>query len=248
MTALLRGEGVLFLHGAGGRGLVWQHQLLAFPKAQAPDLPRRAGGHPAARPPWGVNRYLAAVRATVGPAASPRVVAGHSLGAAIALLWALTVPEEIRALILIGAGSRLRVAPHLLETLRADYEQGLEGLIGQWFAPRAPDRLKQKSRTLLRAVNPEMLLAELEAAEAFDVTADVGRIRVPSLLLCGADDQVTTAALSRDLHERMPGSYLVTIAGAGHMVMLERPRATNAAIRAFLARLEGPSQPRRTLR
>lgn len=242
MTVDLPGEGLLFLHGAGGRGLIWQQQLLAFPTATAPDLPWRAGASSPAQSttgawgvaPWGVNRYLAAVRAYVGPASAPRIVAGHSLGGAIALLWALTVPREVRALILIGTGTRLRVSPELLQTLRADRDRGLEQLMALWFAPHAAARLKEKFHTLLRAVAPEVLIAQLEAAEAFDVSADTGRIAVPALVVCGADDQVTPPALSRELHEKILGSHLVIIEDAGHMVMLEQPRATNDAIRAFL--------------
>ncbi len=241
MTGVARGDGLLFLHGAGGLGLIWAQQLLAFPKAAAPDLPRRAGGPSAGLPSrparWGVNRYLAAVRARVGPAPGPRIIAGHSLGGAIALMWGLTVPEEVGALILIGTGARFRVAPEVLAMVRADYKRGLAELIGWWFAAGTSARLKEKSHVLLRAVAPEVLVAELEAAQVFDVTRDVGRIAVPVLVICGAEDRVTPPSSSRELHERIPGSELVIVERAGHMVMLEQPMATNAAIRAFLQRL-----------
>ncbi len=239
MTRVASGEGLLFLHGAGGRGLVWQQQLLAFPRAAGPDLPGRAGSRPAgAGARWGVNRYLAAVRALVGPSPAPRIVAGHSLGGAIALLWALAAPAEIRALILIGTGAGLRLPPELLEEIRRDVERGLAQLVAQWFAPQTDSRLKEKSLALLREMAPEVLLAELEAVGAFDVTADLNRLTLPALVLCGADDRITPVASSRDLHERIRGSDLVIVEGAGHMVMLEQPRATNTAIRAFLERLD----------
>lgn len=247
MTDLLRGKSLLFVHGAGGRGLIWQQQLLAFPKSIAPDLP----WHPGPPPPsgrsivgtwgtarWGVNRYLAAVRAYIGPASVPRIIAGHSLGGAIALLWALTVPREVRGLILIGTGARLRTSPVVLATLRADYDRGLDQLIDLWFAPRASPRLKEKSQVQLRTVAPEVLIAELQAADAFDVSTDVGRINIPTLVMCGSDDQVTPPGASRQLHKEIPGSRLVVVEGAGHMVMLEQPRATNDAIRAFLQGLD----------
>lgn len=246
-TGVVTGEGLLFLHGAGGRGLVWQQQLLAFPWAAAPDLPRGAEGGPAAAGGAatagvrrGVDGYLAAVRARVGPApGSPRIVAGHSLGGAIALTWALTYPDEVRALILVGTGARLRVAPELLEGIRADVDRGLAGFVARWFAPRADPRLKEKSLELLRGLAPGALLAELEAADGFDVTADLGHLTLPALVICGAEDRVTPVDSSRDLHARIRGSELVIVEGAGHMVMLEQPRSTNAAIRRFLERLEG---------
>ncbi len=248
MTDLLQGENLLFLHGAGGRGLIWQQQLLAFPKSLAPDLPWHPGpSRPSGQSTagtlgatrWGVNRYLAAVRAYIGPAPAPRIIAGHSLGGAIALLWALTVPREVRGLILMATGARLRVSPVVLATLRADYNRGLEQLVALWFAPQANRRLKEKSQILLRAMAPEVLLAELRAADAFDVSAELGRINAPTLVICGSDDQVTPPEASRQLHKNIPGSRLVIIEGAGHMVMLEQPRATNDAIRTFLQGRDG---------
>jgi pimeloyl-ACP methyl ester carboxylesterase len=178
------------------------------------------------------------VRAYLGPAPAPRIIAGHSLGGAIALLWALTVPREVRGLILMATGARLRISPVVLATLRADYNRGLEQLLALWFAPQANRRLKEKSQILLRAMAPEVLIAELRAADAFDVSAELGRLNAPTLVICGSDDQVTPPEASRQLHKKIPGSRLVIIEGAGHMVMLEQPRATNDAIQTFLQGLD----------
>ncbi|MDR7520486.1 MAG: alpha/beta hydrolase [Armatimonadota bacterium] len=235
MTALVDGQGLLFLHGAGGSRLVWQHQVLAFPRAQAADLPGRAGD-----PPEGVDGYLEALRASLGVARHGRggVVAGHSLGGAMALRWALRYPEEVFALILVGTGARLRVTPALLEGIRNGRAEAVEAFGAMWFAPQAPARLEEKALALLRSVPLATLLADLEAADRFDVMEEVGRIRQPTLVLCGSDDRLTPVRYSRYLHEQIPGSELVIVEGAGHIVMLEQPKATNAAIRTFLRRLD----------
>jgi pimeloyl-ACP methyl ester carboxylesterase len=231
-SRLADGEGLLLLHGAGARGLVWQQQVLAFPRAQAPDLPGRAG-----RAPAGVDGYLEALRAglTPGPA---RVVGGHSLGGAIAMAWAIRYPEEVRALILVGTGARLRVTPAWLEGIRS----GNADIVGQfgaaWFGPQADQRLREKSLRLLRATPPDVLLADLAAADGFDVMGELARIAAPALVVCGADDRLTPPKYSRYLHEQIRGSHLVVVEGAGHMVMLEQPQATNQALRDFLVRLD----------
>ncbi len=222
------GEGLLFLHGAGSRGIVWQLQLLAFPRATAPDLPGRTGG---------VDGDLEALRAAMGHG-DPRILAGHSLGGAIALRWALRYPEEVRALILVGTGARLRVAPSFLEGIRAGDAATVEEFGAAWFAPETPARLREKSLALLRATPPSVLLADLSAADGFDVVGEMSRLSLPTLIVCGAEDRLAPVKFSQYLHDQIQGSELVLVPGAGHMVMIEQPQATNSAIRAFLERLD----------
>jgi pimeloyl-ACP methyl ester carboxylesterase len=240
VSALTNGDGLLFLHGAGGRGLVWQHQALAFPRARTPDLPGRAGGAPS-----GVNGYLDAIRdalaADIRSSARPRVIAGHSLGAAIALWWALRYPDDVRGLILTGAGAKTRVNPAWLAGIERRDPATIEEFGSWWFGPNADARLREKSLALLRATPPDVLLADLRAADGFDVMADLSRIAAPTLIICGAEDRLTPVKFSQFLHEQIRDSDLVIVAGAGHMVMLEQPAVTNAAIARFLARLACPS-------
>ena len=253
MHRAVDGEGLLFIHGAGSRALVWQLQLLAFPRAQAPDLPGHAGGSPqavgvqgsvgpeGAHP--GVDGYLEALRAMLGPGRD-RIVAGHSLGGAIALRWALAHPQEVRALILVGTGARLRVAPPFLEGIRTGDPETIEQFGAAWFAPQTPARLREKSLLLLRAIPPPVLLADLLAADQFDVMGEVGRLSLPTLVICGAEDRLAPVKFSQYLHDQIRGSELVLVREAAHMVMIEQPRATNAAIRTFLERLDHERGPR----
>ncbi len=234
MQQTVDGEGVLFIHGAGSRGLLWYLQLLAFPRAQAPDLPGRTNG--TARP-LDVDGYLEVLRAGLGPGRQC-IVGGHSLGGAIALRWALNFPDEVRALILIGTGARLRVAPRFLDGVRAGDRETVEEFGAMWFAPQTPARLREKSLLLLRTTPPAVLLGDLSAADGFDVMDDINRLLLPTLIVCGTEDRLTPVKHSQYLHDHIWGSELVLVEGAGHMPMIEQPQATNAAIRVFLERLE----------
>jgi pimeloyl-ACP methyl ester carboxylesterase len=54
--------------------------------------------------------------------------------------------------------------------------------------------------------------------------------RVPTTVICGTDDRITSIGHSRKLHQRIAGSTLLECAGAGHMVILERHDQVNAAL------------------
>ena len=71
------------------------------------------------------------------------------------------------------------------------------------------------------------------ACDAFDRRADVSRIALPTLILCGDADRMTPVKFSQYLHEQIAGSQLVIVPGAGHMVMLEQPATVSEAVAAL---------------
>ena len=76
--------------------------------------------------------------------------------------------------------------------------------------------------------------------DKFDHVEVLGK--VPTAVICGTDDKVTSIGHSRKLHARIPGSSLLECEGAGHMVILERHEEVNAElddlIELALARVE----------
>ncbi|MFC7494608.1 MULTISPECIES: alpha/beta fold hydrolase [unclassified Nocardioides] len=59
--------------------------------------------------------------------------------------------------------------------------------------------------------------------------------KVPTTVICGTDDKLTSVGHSRKLHSRIDGSTLVECDGAGHMVILERRDEVNAELDRLLA-------------
>lgn len=74
--------------------------------------------------------------------------------------------------------------------------------------------------------------------EALDVLA-----KVPTMVLIGGEDKITPPALSDQIAARIAEAQLVCLAGAGHMVMLERASLVNMHLRALVRRAAGTAGP-----
>jgi pimeloyl-ACP methyl ester carboxylesterase len=59
--------------------------------------------------------------------------------------------------------------------------------------------------------------------------------RLPTTIICGTDDKMTSIGHSRKMHQHIAGSHLVECEGAGHMVIIERHEQVNAALDQLIA-------------
>jgi 3-oxoadipate enol-lactonase len=82
-------------------------------------------------------------------------------------------------------------------------------------------------------------LAQLHSIREHDTTARLGEIQVPTLVLAGEEDILIPVALSRRLHEGIPGSTWATTAG-GHACLWEHPDPFNQAVLRFLEGVRTP--------
>lgn len=224
---------LLFLHGAGCSGEVFDAQVRAFAHAQAPNLP----GHLCAGGPQSIADFTDAVDAFVRERRLDNVVlAGHSMGAAIAIESALRKPAWLRGAILIGGGARMRVAPAFLDGLAADFERTARTIAGYFFAENSAERVDAAVDLMCR-IGQEQTLRDFRACDAFDALDRLGEISVPVLAVSGEADKLAPAKHAAALADRVPGAAARIIPGAGHFVMVERPAETNESIAAFLAGL-----------
>src|SRR6266849_150426 len=126
---------VVLIHGAGDSGAVWDHQVAALGaehRLVALDLP----GHGARMAEQAHADHAAnareVARAVERASMERAVVVGHSMGGAVALTYALGEgggsPAQLRALVLVATGARLRMHPTFLEAARQRAEE----------VPRAP--------------------------------------------------------------------------------------------------------------
>jgi len=78
-------------------------------------------------------------------------------------------------------------------------------------------------------------LAQLATIQHHDTTSRLSQLSTPTLVLAGEQDILIPVSLSRQLHEAIPGSEWVTVAG-GHACLWEHPASFNAAVLDFVRR------------
>lgn len=230
------GAPLLLIHGVGGVYLHWPPHLRRLPgrPVYAIDLP----GHGRSPGPGLDNivdfvRLIAAWVEALG--VEPFALGGHSLGSAIALSYALAQPQQVKALLLAGAGPRLRVNPALLDLLLSDPDAATARITQLSYGPGVGAARRETLLGYLRAVDPTVLHRGFAACNGFDATARLGEIACPTLILAGADDRMTPPALADELHAGIATSTLRILTATGHMIPVEQPQATTDAFAAFIA-------------
>lgn len=154
------------------------------------------------------------------------------MGGAIVLEHLLRYPDGVAGAVVIASAARLRVAPEFLSVLRQG-SYPLE-LITTAFAPHAPGSLVSEEREEVSRIEADIRYLDFLACDAFDRAAEVSGIKVPMLIIGGGRDRLVPPKHQYRLNETIPGSRILIIDDAGHMVMLEQPSAVNDALRGFI--------------
>ncbi|MCZ2097485.1 MAG: alpha/beta fold hydrolase [Anaerolineae bacterium] len=224
------------VHGAGGSHVDWAPELRRLRGARviALDLP----GHGKSSAPGrdSIPAYARDVIALLDALAIPRaVIAGHSMGGAVAQQVALDWPDRVAGLVLLGTGSKLPVDPALPDRIVNEPEAALDWLVEWAWHPSASDEMRALGRALFSATPREVVRDDYRACQAFDVRARLEQIAAPALVVGAEDDRMVPLKFSRTLAERIPGARLVVIEGAGHMFPLEKAPQVASAIEGWLA-------------
>jgi 2-succinyl-6-hydroxy-2,4-cyclohexadiene-1-carboxylate synthase len=227
-----RAPAAALLHGFTGAGDAFEHLDLPFQVA-APDLPGH-GRSPAAR---GWDAALDDLAEALGP--ERRFVYGYSMGARLALAYALRFPERVRALALESgspgiedAAERTRRRADDEELARLLEREGLEAFIARWERHPTLATLGEVPEPLassLRARRLRNSTAGLASALRFlgagaqpPLWAELPRLEIPTLLVAGERD-AKFCAIARDMAARLPRARLRVVPSAGHAPHLEAP-------------------------
>ena len=226
---------LVFLHGAGSSSLAFYYQLRHFRNSKAIDLP----GHPDHLPCTSIEGYVEWVRGfNTARRYKDVILCGHSMGGAIALKYALLYPEQLKGLILLGTGARLRVHPDYLKLCREPGVNNADWLEGQkrYFKSVEQD-LYQVLVKRSEEIGPQVELNDLLSCDRFDVMEDIQNIKLPTRVICGSADLLTPVKYARYLGDRISGAQVDVIPGGSHFVQLEKYHQVNNSIEQFVASL-----------
>ncbi|MBI1277829.1 MAG: alpha/beta fold hydrolase [Anaerolineaceae bacterium] len=225
----------LVIHGAGGTHLDWPAEIRRMPELNAiiVDLPGHGKSTGVGRS--SISAYASDMLALLDALKLQKVIlAGHSMGGAIAQMIALQHPERVIGLILIGTGAKLGVHPDLLSGMVNETTRTISALVSMYYGTPVNENLQRRSQQRLSEFSPITLYNDYVACNAFDLRQQINQIHVPTLIIGGSDDKMTPFKFSTYLNEQISGSRLEKIEGGGHMMMLEQPELAAEAVHKWL--------------
>jgi 3-oxoadipate enol-lactonase len=242
---------VVLLHAFPLNSRMWEPQtrsLAQHARVITPDYPGFGRSpHPPAQPD--VRYYAERVRELLdGLKLDSVVLGGLSMGGYVAFACLRLFPERVSALILANTrpdpdDEDVREARR--EMARRVAEEGVEVLPKlQMERLLAPDTLENKKdvvesvRAMILESSPDGVVAALGALrERPDSTDLLGKIDVPTLVVGGAEDAISTPEVMGEMAKEIPDSRYVSLQGVGHLSNLEAPKEFDTATIEFLDEL-----------
>lgn len=240
------GHPILLLHGFPLDHTMWQHQIAELSKTHrviAPDL-RGFGESSEITADTFHMRDFAEDAISLLDALGIDVaitLCGLSMGGYISLELMELAAERVKRLILcdtratadppeVARGRQLMAANVL-----ADGMAGVsDNMIPKLFAPQAVSentKAVQSTKAVIDSAQPSAVAAAQRGmAERRDLSDPITKFAVPTLVICGEHDAITTSSEMQQMATRIQSARFVQIANAGHMAPLENPIETNRAI------------------
>jgi len=242
---------VVLIHGFPLDHTIWQAQIEALSpdyRVIAPDL-RGHGDSPASDGVYSMDLLARDVLALLDDLGVERAVwVGHSMGGYATMAALRLAPERILGVALVNTHpfadsdarrlERIQSAELVMENGASDLAFSLMSTL---FGPHydRQSRQAQAIKDLMAATPPEGVNGALRGmAERPDSSDTLRALRVPALVIAGADDPGVTPAIAEQTAQMIPDAELVIIPNAGHLAPVEQPEQTTAALREFLGRVK----------
>jgi pimeloyl-ACP methyl ester carboxylesterase len=225
------GDPLVLLHAFPLNGRMFESQMRAFSgshRVVAPDYPG-FGRSPRTPAQPDVHYYAEGVRSLLDRLHLERVILGGvSMGGYVAFGCMRLFPERVTALVLantrIGGEEGVGILVDLqMERLLAPYTL------------QNDEELVENVRAMIFENSPDGVVAALGAMrERPDSTPLLGKIGVPTLVVGGEEDGISTPEVMGAMAAKIPGASHVTIPRTGHLSNLEAPEKFNTVLADFL--------------
>jgi pimeloyl-ACP methyl ester carboxylesterase len=191
----------------------------------------------------------AMARRVLADAPAQFAIAGHSMGARVALEVCRAAPRRVTWLALLDTGYQALPAGAAGEQERARRQalvalaraEGMRAMGREWMRPMVhPARLGdapfvESILAMVERRTPEQFAGQIRALlERDDLTELLRSVRVPTLVACGRDDAWSPVAQHETIAALVPGSRLAIFDECGHMAPMERPVAVADALATWL--------------
>jgi pimeloyl-ACP methyl ester carboxylesterase len=232
---------LVLLHGAGDQAGTW-HRVAPELKRQFQVLMPDLAGHGESEPVAGVlslGTLLTALEQVLGTTPwrdASMVLAGNSLGAWMAMLYAQKYPQRVSRAILIDGGpirhaSEIGIMPKDREEARRALDAVLD--------PSTPRRPNFVLDDLVRVSNTgpisRLLAAGEEDMSKYLLEDKLASFQLPADLIWGASDRLVPMDYAKKLQSQLPNCTLTVIERCGHGPQLERPRELTRVLLQILA-------------
>jgi aminoacrylate hydrolase len=170
---------------------------------------------------------------------------GHALGGLIGLQLALDRPELVDRLVVVNAWTKTH--PHTLRcfAIRKNLllDSGADAYVraqplflypAAWLADRQDWLAEQDTAGMAHFPPIETVLRRIGAIEAFDLTAQIATITVPTLVIATRDDILVPCTCSISLAGQLPNARLVLLDQGGHACNITDPSRFGALVTGFL--------------
>jgi 3-oxoadipate enol-lactonase len=240
------GPAVLLIHGLGWDHSLWNPTVEQFsPRYRMIAVDTRGhGGTGKPAGPYDMGMFARDYSALADALGLQRVcVVGLSQGGMVAQQLALLRPDLVSALVLISTSCKS--APSLRDNMEARIaamdEAGPEAAAKiaaeSIFSPAWREATAGELARFYAwrsAMPTEPLNAATRALYDFDLSKDLPSVRVPTLVVAGAEDTLTRPAGMEEIAALIPGAKYRLVPASGHMLPVEQPTVVSALLRDFL--------------
>jgi 3-oxoadipate enol-lactonase len=170
------------------------------------------------------------------------VVVGISLGGLVAQGLAIKRLDLVRGMVLSNTAAKIGTAElwnaRCDEVARTGLEPYATGAMARMLGRAWRDHPKMPMlREMLVQTAPDGWIGAARAIAGTDFYTPTAALRLPTLVIAGANDGTTPPDLVRETADLIPSAEFHLMRGVGHLPMLDQPDAYGALIAAFLARI-----------